>query len=108
MSENSFNNQIISKEQIASIFIDKTKLINSLLSQDEKIKKEYLINQEDKKIFKFLLLFFRKTKKLYDIKVILRHKKISKHLEFHKDLEKFYPKINLILSKFYLICIFNS
>ena len=108
MSENSFNNQIISKEQISSIFIEKTKLINSLLSQDEKIKKEYLINQEDKKIFKFLLLFFRKTKKLYDIKVILRHKKISKHLEFHKDLEKFYPKINLILSKFYLICIFNS
>ena len=75
MSENSFNNQIISKEQISSIFIEKTKIINSLLSQDEKIKKEYLINQEDKKIFKFLLLFFRKTKKLYDIKVILRHKK---------------------------------
>ena len=43
MSENSFENNIISKEQLFSIFNEETEVINSLLSQDEKLKKECLI-----------------------------------------------------------------
>ena len=64
MSENSFENNIISKEQLFSIFNEETEVINSLLSQDEKLKKEYLINPNDKKIFNFLLLYLRKSEKL--------------------------------------------
>ena len=108
MSENSFENNIISKEQLFSIFNEETEVINSLLSQDEKLKKEYLINPNDKKIFNFLLLYLRKSEKLYDIKVILRHKKLSRHLMFLKNFENNNQKVNLILSKFFLICIFNS
>ena len=108
MSENSFENNIISKEQLFSIFNEETEVINSLLSQDEKLKKEYLINPNDKKIFNFLLLYLRKSEKLYDIKVILRHKKLSRHLMFLKNFENNNQKVNLILSKLFLIFIFNS
>ena len=108
MSENSITKEMITKEQINSLFIEETELINSLLSIDEKLKSEYLINPQDKKIFNFLLTYFRKSQKLLDIKAILRHKKISRVLYYKINLEEYNKKINLILSKFFQICIFNS
>ena len=108
MSENYLTKEIPTKEQIYSLFNDQTEIINSFLSIDEKLKQEYFINQHDKKLFNFLLTYLRKSSKLYDIKIILRHRRIANHLIFKKNLEEFNQKINLILSKIFQICIFNS
>ena len=99
MSENLIKHQIISKEQIFSIINEQTELINFLLSQDEKFEREYKINSSDKKIFKFLSLYLIKPEKLFDIKIFLKHKKISK--------QKYNQTINLISFKFFLFCIIN-
>jgi hypothetical protein len=97
MSENSIIKEMASKEPINSIFNEKTELINSLLSIEEKLKQEYLINPQDKKLFDFLLTYFRKSQKLLDIKTILRHKKILKVFIYKINLEEYNKKINLFL-----------
>ena len=107
MSLNSIIKEMISKEELNAIFKDKTKYINNLLSIDDKIKQIYLINDQDKKIFNFLLICFRKSK-LRNLKVILRHRKIDNNLIFQKKLEELYKKVNLILSKFFHVCIYYS
>ena len=107
MSEKSITKEMLTKESIHPLFNEETEVINSLLSIEEKLKSEYLINHQDKKLFNFLLIYFRKSQKLLDIKTILRHKKISKIFIYKINLEEYNKKINLILSKFFQICIFN-
>ena len=111
MSLISFNNETkedVSKEIFFSIFNDKTDKLNELLSKEGKLKQEFLINSRDKKIFNFLLLFFRKTGKLRNLKVILRHRNICNHLKFDEKIKNYSEKLKIFLSKFFLICISNA
>ena len=62
------------KGDLYSIFNDKTDLLNELLAKDEKLKPEFIINLQDRKIFNFLLIYFKKSGKLRDMKVIIRQR----------------------------------
>ena len=111
MSLISFNNEtndIVSNEILFSIFNDKTEKLNNLLSKEGKLNQDFLINSHDKNFFNFLLLFFRKTEKLRDIKVILRHRNICNHLKFDEKIKNYSEKLKIILSKIFLICISNA
>ena len=111
MSENSINKEkllFISEENINKIFNDKVETINALLLIDSKLKQEFLINSTDKKIFKFLIKYFKRSGKLKDMKVILRHKNICKGLVFNNKINQYQEKSKIFLSKIFLIFIFNS
>ena len=111
MSESSKNHGallFISKEKLFNIFFDKSETINSLLSIDTKLSKDFFINSTDKKIFNFLIKYFRRSGKLRDFKTILRHKNICKGLIFKNKIHQYQNMTKIFLTKFFLICLFNS
>ena len=111
MSESSKNHGallFISKEKLYNIFFDKSETINSLLSIDTKLSKDFLINSKDEKIFNFLIKYFKRSGKLRDFKAILRHKNICKGLIFKSKINQYQNMTKIYLTKFFLICIFNS
>ena len=112
MTENSNNiNETLKiplKGDLYSIFNDKTDLLNELLAKDEKLKPEFIINLQDRKIFNFLLIYFKKSGKLRDMKVIMRHRNICKHLIFNKRIEEYSIELKYILAKIFHIFLLNS
>ena len=108
MSKNSLKKEkILNEEELSSIFNDKRVIINFLLKLNEKIKQEYLISEQDIKFTKLLLAYFLKFRKLREIKVLLTLAK-SKNIIFVKKFDESNQKMNCILSKFMLVCSFNS
>ena len=111
MSENSINNDailFISEENINKLINDKIETINSLLSINKKLSKDFCIISKDKNIIKFLIKYFKSSGKLKDIKAILRQRNIRKGLIFTNKINQYQEKIRIFLTKIFLIFIFNS
>ena len=99
-------------QKLYNIFNNKIFTINKLLLKYEKTNSNHIIDSKEIKLFNFFLLYIVKTLKSRDILKLLRlnHSFYKKNKEYiHiKNSNELCNKINIILPKFLIICIFNS